>query len=400
MRSHSPAMHAAPLSANVMSQLGMLQNRSFVPGPRIPQYRSGSHGPSGRSRVPGGLPAGLNHGAPPPRVPRIDNLGGSQMNLVPPPLSGRSSSHVRRSSPSPGPPQSGCRNLPPPIHCAPVGYSTNGYANPTAPSPMQGGMQQRAPYSGSMSPGVPGLQVPVGLQSPQLQAVDRLAMSSSMQFPSSPSTLMLQESNYYASQERFQTPTPQGPVSGYRSPQAPPPQAGFPGPYPGPPGQTKQDILCIADASNFDPDLTLVGDTALLSIPATQVMVQVLWAQSRQPVCPPVPILVEFPNLKGWNIKYDHGARREIRDVSMTKHPIASLPSSLTYDVRLQTVGAGGRTGFLDKENGVKIGDGILEYTLSGEGNLEVQQQPDRSVLILSCIYTLTGAAQCTRLRR
>merc|ERR1719453_2200536 len=99
------------------------------------------------------------------------------------------------------------------------------------------------------------------------------------------------------------------------------------------PGQPKQEILCIADASSFEPDLTLVGDQAVLSLPQTQVMVQVLWAQSKQPVCPPVMITVEFPNLRGWSLPYTHGARRELRDVMMKKHPIAALPATNSYDV-------------------------------------------------------------------
>lgn len=169
-----------------------------------------------------------------------------------------------------------------------------------------------------------------------------------------------------------------------------------------------QEVVVISDASSCDMALDLQGDTVIVKAPESQskmqsthdfhdtMQIQVLWKKTGQPVCPPKPCPLNFDKLKDFRCEYKDGARKEIRDTCLVKVMVASLPATQNFDVRLQCVGTEGRTRFNEKEAGVVVATCTLDYTLTGEGNLEIEKQPGRQNLWLVGCFQLVGLVQCS----
>lgn len=166
------------------------------------------------------------------------------------------------------------------------------------------------------------------------------------------------------------------------------------------PGQPldKRTVVAHVDASGCEPDLAVgQDDKVVLSVPPFAARVWVTW-ENGQPAAGMQTIELTFPTLQHLSMDYRFGEMELpiCETAACAKMQVAELPSTLSYDVKLSTEGAGGRVGFKDKlKNGTEVGYGIFEYELEGEGNLESEHRPECTILWLSGTFKLTGKVTC-----
>lgn len=170
-------------------------------------------------------------------------------------------------------------------------------------------------------------------------------------------------------------------------------------PAPGQP-RDKRSVVAHVDASAFEPDLVLgQDDKAVLSVPPCSARVWVTWENGQSvSMSGAQTIELMFPTLQEMVMDYRFGEMElPISECAgCKKMQVAELPPSFSYDVKLSTEGAAGRVGFNDKlPNGIQVGNGIFEYELEGEGNLESEHRPECTILWLSCTFKLTGTVKC-----
>lgn len=168
------------------------------------------------------------------------------------------------------------------------------------------------------------------------------------------------------------------------------------------PGQSMdtRGVVAHVDASAFEPDLVLgQDDKVVLSVPTCPARVWVAWENGQPVSAAGIQTLdLIFPSLQEMSMDYRYGEMEiPISEVAgCAKMQVAELPPTFSYDVKLSTEGAAGRVGFNDKlPNGIPVGNGIFEYELEGEGNLQSEHRPECTILWLSCNFKLTGKVTC-----